>query len=92
MPRHPLGLTTMFDNPQAIELPAEPHPLVAAWMEKERQAEESARKEGRGTWPKREDTYMGRRKLRIIYALFKAGEAKGYGLERPDGHLAPVSR
>jgi hypothetical protein len=91
MPRQPLGLTTMFDNPQAIELPAEPHPLVAAWMEKERQTEESARKEGRETSPKREDTYMGRRKLRISDALFKEAEAKGYGLERPDGYLAPVS-
>jgi hypothetical protein len=91
MPRQPLGLTTMFDNPRAIELPAEPHPLVVAWMEKERQAEEAARKEGRGTWLKREDTYMGRRALRISDALFKAAEAKGHGLECPDGRLAPVS-
>jgi hypothetical protein len=91
MPRRPLGLTTKFDNPQSIELPAEPHPLVAAWMEKARQAEEAARKESRGTSPKREDTYMGRRALRISSALFKEAEARGYGLEWPDGYLAPVS-
>ncbi|MEJ0044528.1 MAG: hypothetical protein WDM81_20930 [Rhizomicrobium sp.] len=81
----------MFDNPQAIELPAEPHPLVAAWMETERQSEEAARKEGREVGSKREDTYMGRRELRISSALLKAAEAKGYGLDRPDGYLAPVS-
>jgi hypothetical protein len=81
----------MFDNPQEIELPAEPHPLVAAWMEQERQSEEAARNEGRNTLPKREDTYMGRRKLCISSALFKTAEAKGYGLEYPGGRLAPVS-
>ncbi len=91
MPRRPTALTTMFDNPQAIALPAEPHPLVAAWMERERQSEEAARKEGREIGSKREDTYMGRRELRISSALLKAAEAKGYALERPDGYLAQVS-
>jgi hypothetical protein len=86
-----MGLTTTFDNPQTIELPAEPHPLVAAWMEEERQSEKATLNEGRTIRPKREDSYMGRRKLRISSALFKTAEAKGYGLEYPDGRVAPVS-
>jgi len=89
MPRRPLQ--TMFDDPEAVALPTEPHPLVAAWMEKERQAEETARRQNIGFWPKREDSYMGRRELRISDALFKAAQANGYGLEHPAGRLAPVS-
>jgi hypothetical protein len=81
----------MFDNLEAIALPADPHPLVAAWMEKERQAQEAVRKESRGFWPKRDDSYMGRRELRISDALFRAAQAKGYDLECPAGRLAPVS-
>jgi hypothetical protein len=91
MPRRPVDLTTMFDNPQAIKLPAEPHPFVAAWIERQREAETKARKENRGFRLKDEDTYMGRRELRISDALFKAAEAKGHGLECPDGYIAPVS-
>jgi hypothetical protein len=91
MPRRPAGISAIFDDPQAIELPSGPHPFVAARMERDRQVEAEAHKEGRASWPKREDTYMGRRKLRISDALFKAAEAKGYGLEHPVGKLAPVS-
>ncbi|MEI9994649.1 MAG: hypothetical protein WDM91_08650 [Rhizomicrobium sp.] len=88
MPKRP---PSIFDNPQLIELPAELHPLVAAWMEWERRAEEEARKENRKTWPKNEDTYIGRRRIRIRDALFKAAEAKGHGLEHPEGQPFPVS-
>jgi hypothetical protein len=91
MPKRSIRLPAMFDNPQSIKLPAEPHALVGAWMEREREAEQVARKESRETWPKCEDTYMGRRMLRIYDALLKAAEVKGYGLEHPDGQPLPVS-
>jgi hypothetical protein len=91
MPRRSIRLPTIFDNPQSTELPAQLHPLVAALMERQRLTEEEARKENRETWLKAEDTYMGRRRLRIRDALFKAAELKDYGLEHPDGNPAPVS-
>jgi hypothetical protein len=91
MPRRPKRIREMLADPQSIALPADLHPLVVAWMERDRQNEEQARKENREAWAKREDTFMGRRRLRICDALFKAAEEKGYGLERPDGYLGPVS-
>ncbi len=91
MPRHHAYRATIVDNPDAIELPTQLHPLVAAWIERDRVAEEEARAQNRTIWPKREDTYMGRRKLRINDALFKAAEAKGYVLECPAGEAQPVS-
>ncbi len=91
MPRRSIRPPAVFDNPQLIELPTELHPLVAAWMEWERQVEEKARNEHRETWPKNENTYMGRRRIRIRDALFKAAETKGYGLEHPEGRPFPVS-
>jgi hypothetical protein len=91
MPKHPIHQPAMFDNPQLVELPAQPHPLIVAWMEWERRAEEEARAENRETWPKNEDTYMGRRRIRIRDALYKVAEAKGYGLEHPEGRPMSVS-
>lgn len=82
---------SMLGDPQSIELPSQLHPLVVAWMERERHAEEEARNKNRQTWPKNEDTYAGRRKLRIHNALFHAAEAKGYGLEHPEGRPSQVS-
>lgn len=91
MPKPPVGMSAMLNNPDAVELPLQPHPLVAAWMKRQREAEAAARAESRSSLPKLEDTHMGRCELRISDAPFKAAEVKGYGLECPEGYLAPVS-
>jgi hypothetical protein len=91
MPRRSKHLRDTLADPQFIALPADPHPLVAAWMEEDRKAEEAARKENREHSGKHEDTYMGRRKLRICDALFKAAEEKGYRLDHPQHYLALAS-
>jgi hypothetical protein len=91
MQRRPQRLRGILAYPQSIALPAEPHPLVATCIEWDRHADEAACKENREVRAKREDTFMGRRKLRICDALFKAADTKGYGLECPDSCLSPVS-
>ena len=91
MPRRPAALATILDNAETIPLPHNPHPIIAAWVESDRQEEERARKEKRQPYIKNEDTAIGRRKLRICNALFRAADARGYALSYQGYFLSAVS-
>jgi hypothetical protein len=63
------------------ELPANPHRLVAAWIAKDEEARNTARKY---RWPipvGQSATESGRRELRLHDALLKAGQRRGYIVE-----------
>lgn len=72
------------------ELPSNPHRLVAAWIEREKQARSAARSRGWTVHAGLDQTDSGKRVFQMHDAILKAGEARGYAAEIPKDSRDPL--